>query len=332
MKRQSGIDLIRCLGLLFVVGVHSFLKNGYYYEAQEGALMFAANSFKWLFYGCNGIFLMLTGYLKTVKPWGRGYYKSLVSVLLSYLFVSLISFPIRHFLLGEKLTLWQWAEKFITFGNYSWYVEMYIGLFLISPILNLAMNATSKKGCVALTLSCAALTCLYNLTPANILPDWWSSFYPVTYYMIGACIRRLQPKPSRLLCILGAFGISMLLSVFSLMTAGEFSQGYGGGYITATVTLLFLALYRVPVKKPMAKTLAFLSGGVFEGYILSRLLDVWVYDLAKPWHSPEYYPLIFVTITLPIFFLSLLAGKAVHTLTDMTMKRIYKEVPHEAHT
>ena len=38
-SRESGIDLIRCLGLLFVVGVHSFLKNGFYSEPQTGAVI-----------------------------------------------------------------------------------------------------------------------------------------------------------------------------------------------------------------------------------------------------------------------------------------------------
>ena len=84
-SRESGIDLIRCLGLLFVVGVHSFLKNGFYYEPQTGAAMWAANSFRWLFFCCNGIFMILTGYLKSTKPWNRDYYRSLISILVSYL-------------------------------------------------------------------------------------------------------------------------------------------------------------------------------------------------------------------------------------------------------
>ena len=37
--REPGIDLIRCVGLFFVVGVHTFLKNGFYYEPQVGAVM-----------------------------------------------------------------------------------------------------------------------------------------------------------------------------------------------------------------------------------------------------------------------------------------------------
>ena len=139
-SRQPGIDLLRCLGLLFVTGVHSFLYNGYYYEPQMGILMWGANSFKWLFFTCNGLFMLLTGYLKCEKPLSKGYYRSLLPILVGYGLTCLVSFPIRHFVLNEKLTLWQWLEKMVTFGNYAWYIEMYIGLILISPLINLALK------------------------------------------------------------------------------------------------------------------------------------------------------------------------------------------------
>lgn len=35
MKREPGIDLIRLTGLFFVVGVHFFLYNGFYYAPRR---------------------------------------------------------------------------------------------------------------------------------------------------------------------------------------------------------------------------------------------------------------------------------------------------------
>lgn len=43
-KREPGIDLFRCLGLLFVTGLHAFLYNGFYSEIQAGPEMWAANT------------------------------------------------------------------------------------------------------------------------------------------------------------------------------------------------------------------------------------------------------------------------------------------------
>ena len=72
--------------------------------------------------------------------------------------------------------------------------------------------------------------------------------------------------------------------------------------------------------KTGGKVLAWMAGGCFEGYILSRLLDVWVYDLVPQWHTPEKYPLLFLCVTVPIFILALLAGKGVNLLTQLLMK------------
>ena len=117
--RESGLDLLRCLGLLLVNGVHSYLYNGFYSESQTGVLMWAANSVFWVFYACNGLFMTLTGYLKCDKPFSRGYYRSLIPILTGYFLTCVISFPIRHFLIGEELSLFQWLEKMVTFGNYE---------------------------------------------------------------------------------------------------------------------------------------------------------------------------------------------------------------------
>ena len=83
MKREPGIDLIRLTGLFFVVGVHFFLYNGFYYAPQKGWAIWLADCVRWLFFSCNGIFMMLTGYLRSRKPLGPGYCRCLIPVLLA---------------------------------------------------------------------------------------------------------------------------------------------------------------------------------------------------------------------------------------------------------
>ncbi len=334
-KRQPGIDLLRCIGLLFVVGVHSFLKNGYYSQPQTGFLMWGANSARWLFYSCNGIFMILTGYLKSTKPLSKDYYRSLLPILTGYALTCLISFPIRHFLLDEKLSFFSWIEKMVTFGNYGWYVEMYIGLFLFAPVINLALDALKEpKQLLWLAGTMVILTALPSITAVNLVPDYWIALYPVTYYCLGAVIRRLQPQIKPWLGICGAFLTAAGLGLASLLTTDKtisngFGQGYGGFWITLIVVFLFLGLYRLKIGPKFSKILSWAAGGVFEGYILSRLFDVWLYDCFKQWHTPEKYPLLFICVTIPIFIMSILMGKTVHTvalkLVDLFQKR--KTIP-----
>lgn len=321
-QRKSGIDLIRCLGLLFVVGVHSFLKNGFYYEPQTTAAMLLPNTFRWLFYGCNGIFMILTGYLKSSKKLDKGYYRSLLPILMGYFLTCVFSFPIRHFLLDEKLTVFEWTEKMFTFANYGWYVEMYIGLFLLAPFINMVLDAAqTPKQQYAFAGTMVILTALPSITAANWIPDYWTALYPITYYVLGAVIRRqnLRLKPWIGAC--GAFAVAAALGLVSLLTTDSgfsngFTQGYGGFWITLMVTLLFLGLYHVKLPDFPAWVLAWCAGGVFEGYILSRLFDVWVYAQFSQWHEPGKYWIGYLCITLPIFIISLMLGKAVHTLAE----------------
>lgn len=319
-NRQSGVDLLRCMGLLFVTCVHSFLYNGFYNEPQTGVWMWLANSLRWLFYGCNGLYMLMTGYLRCGKKWDRNYYRGLLPILVGYVLTCLVSFPIRHYLLDEPLSLGQWLDKMINFGNYAWYLEMYIGLILFAPVLNLALDQMkSKEQILALCATMITLTALPSITSLSIAPDYWESLYPITYYVLGAAIRKLQPKASTVLCLLGVVTVSMGLGLASLLsTEGTFNQGFGQGYggfwITGIVVLLFLGLYRLNIPEKPGKVLAWLAGGCFEGYILSRLLDVWMYSRVPQWHTPEKYPLILLCITLPIYAASLLAGKAVHNV------------------
>ena len=238
-QREYGVDLFRCMGLLFVNALHACLYNGFYSEAQQGALMWAANSFRWLFYGCNSMFMLMTGYLKSGRPWTKGYYKGLVAVLVGYVLTCLITYPIRYYCIGEQVDMAEWVKRFFTFSNYSWYVEMYIGLFLLSPILNLAVNSISdKKRLYLLVLTMVVMTALpaetKRLSPDgsySLIPDYWTSLYPVTLYLIGATIRKTNPKLPAWVGLGIAAATAMGLGLTSLLTATKgFSSGYTQGY------------------------------------------------------------------------------------------------------
>ena len=336
-ERQAGIDLVRCTGLLFVVGVHSFLKNGFYFEPQTGMLMWLADSARWLFFCCNGIFMMLTGYLKSKSRFGPGYYRGLWAVLLGYVMTCIVSFPVRHFWLGEPNSLTGWVEKMLKFDNYGWYVEMYIGLILISPLINPALERAESRQLLLLSGTMMLLTALPGLTAWPILPDYWTGLYPLTYYVLGAAVRKWQPKLPFWLGILLTAALALAMGAASVLSTDEgfsngFTQGYGGLWTTVLTVLVFVTLYRLQPGKRISAALAWMAGGVFEGYILSRLLDVWVYEKVSFWHSPEYYPLVFLCVTIPVFFTALLMGKLVHWPVDHLMRSIKKKQKRQATT
>ncbi len=318
MKREPGVDLMRITGLLFVVSVHQFLYNGFYSVTQTGFFVWFADIFRWLFICCNGIFMMLTGYLKSEKPFSWRYYKGLVPIFVGYLLCCFIIFPLQSRLLPEPLPFSGWMDKLFNFGNYAWYVEMYIGLILISPVINLGLSQirdTSTLLGIAAVFFC--VTALPSLSTLKLAPDYWTGLYPITYYVIGAVIRRCKPAVKPWQGLGAAFVICMIMAGMSIITADEgfssgYSSGYGGFWTTIITTCVFLALYRVDPGKRMRAILAWLSEGCYEGYMLSLIPDLWAYGLVKQWHDPARWPLVYLCVTIPIFITSLLAGKLVH--------------------
>ena len=353
-QREYGVDLFRCMGLLFVNGVHAFLYNGFYSEAQQGGMMFLADACRWLFFGCNSMYLLMTGYLKSGSKWGKGYYKSLVAVIVGYILTCLITYPIRYHFLNEKDSLEVWINRFFTFSNYAWYVEMYIVLFLVSPILNLAVENIKEPRRLWLLVLC--MFCITSLpselkiqgpeSTYSLIPDYWTGLYPITLYLIGAAIRKTKPKIPGWVGLSVAAAVAMGLAHTSLMTATSgfssgYTQGYGGFWIVIMVTGLFLGIYNRKIPTPLGKGLAWISAGAFEGYILSRLLDVWIYspnsyktwnggilaplgEVIAQWRDPRYYWLLFLCITIPVFLFSLCAGKAVNCVSRWITKGIYQ--------
>lgn len=323
-KREPGLDLLRCLALLFVMTFHSFLNNGYYYEPQIGISMWLAGSFRWLSVSCIGLFLMLTGYLKSGNTNIKSCCRGLVPVLLGYLLASVITVPVRHFVFGDVQTLSVWTSRLFSFSAvyYGWYVEMYIGLILLCPFVNMALERLREtKTLITFAIVLLVITAFPGATPWAIFPDYWRSVYPLTYYILGAVVRRLQPKIRPWLGIAGAVAVSLVLGAATVLsTDGALSDAltweFADLWIAVIVLCLFTALYRVRIHPALGRILAFGASGCYGGYLLSHLLDAWCYKLVSQWRTPEQYPLVFVCITVPIFLVSILGGYLLHKLTN----------------
>lgn len=324
--REPGLDLLRCMALFFVVLFHSFLNNGYYAQPQTGIFMWLFGSLRWLSVSCIGIFLMLTGYLKCERTGFRSCWGGLPPVLLEYLAASALSIPIRHFCFGDTQPLSVWLTRLLSFRGvyYGWYVEMFVGLTLLSPFLNVLLGTLKQPRKLVLVL--LVLTALPGATPLPLAPAFWRGMYPVTYYCLGAAIRKTQPKIPPAAGMMGALVIALGLGAATVLSTDDslakaLTWEFGDLWIAAMAVCLFLALYRVRPGKRLQKWLAFGSGGCYGGYLLSHLLDGWCYRLARDWHTPAQYHKLLLFVTIPIFIVSILAGKALSRLTSKIPSR-----------
>ena len=339
-KRDIHLDLIRSVAVICVLSVHFFLNNGFYDTVVAGKRMYVMVLMRTAFMVCVPLFLLLTGYLCANKQLSRKHYAGIRHTMEVYFLVSILCLLFHHFYLRESFSFMEGLFRILSFSasSYGWYIEMYIGLFLLIPFLNIlyhGLRAQRKKQ--ALLITCLVLTTLPSvtniydwLTPGfwanpttastlyKIIPDWWTAFYPITYYFIGAYIREYDihiPMGRNLAVLLGS------LLVFSSF---NYYRTYGGTFgfpvftswgsfenVTDSVLLFTLLLHmdlsRCP--KPISALITRVSQLSLGIYLASSISDKLIYPILNA-RVPEmtmrlnYYPVVALSTFLIAALLS----------------------------
>lgn len=202
--RLSGLDLIRSCAILFVIAGHFSMNTGFQNAIFEGPSMFIQGTMKFFFGMGVPLFLLLTGYLNSGKEATLRYYKGGIRVIASYLLFSIITILFRKYGLGEGYSWTEWGHQILSFSAipYGWYIEMWIGLFLLVPFLNiLYRHIPDKKQKLILLGSLflmTALPYLMNRYGMHLVPGFWATCFPLFFYVAGSYIREYQPAISKI--------------------------------------------------------------------------------------------------------------------------------------
>ncbi len=309
--RDFNLDLIRVMAVFFVLSVHFFLHNGFYYNTLSTLPMNIMGLMRTLFLCCVPLFMLLTGYLQSGKEisLSKKYYFKLLKTLVPYLVIMLID--MLYYILHEKkvYTTREAVENFTSFTHYSWYVEMYIGLFLLAPFLNLIwLNLKNKKQEHILIITMLILTVIpyffnvYQFDPAEgtswwssenndywkLFPSWWTSIYPITYYFVGAYLKKHKDemKIKAGYAFLAFLAIFALFGTYTLTRAHDSSlsvfswTNYNSPGIFLLSTSLFVFVNSINFKrvpKIIRKATAKLSDLAFGIYLGSWVMDYLFY-------------------------------------------------------
>lgn len=84
---------------------------------------------------------------------------------------------------------------------YGWYIEMWIGLFLLTPFLNILYrhipNQKQKLVLLGTLFLITALPDWTNRYGLHLVPEFWVNCFPLFFYFAGAYIREYQPSISK---------------------------------------------------------------------------------------------------------------------------------------
>lgn len=332
-KRYSGIDLIKVIAVFFVISIHGLGMTHALATNMAGARAFLILLYRYMVMSCVPLFLIATGYLNGRKQLSLKFYKGILPVISVYLFVCIFNVMYNFQHTKEELTITAAVISVFDFtaNNYAWYVEMFIGLFLLIPFLNLTyhhLNSDREK--IVLLATLLFLTVLPTVPETfqteeyqfNIFPRYFTSFFPVTYYFIGVWIRDKQPGFNKALNALLLF-LSILFPVLL-----EFAAAKGGEYVpwimngfnslsACTISFfIFLFFYRLEVKNRFLKwLLKDIARMTLSIYLFSNIVEKLLYPaLGEPFRL--YIPKMIVLV----FVLSLVVSKLQTLLFDGVKK------------
>lgn len=360
--RSFALDLIRVFAAFSVVSVHFLMNIGFYDQPVLGKRMFALCLIRTFFSCCVPLFLFLTGWLMCRRKLEKRHYCGLSGTLVTYLLAGSACVFYKAAFLHVDYTASHLLRTFLEFSasDYAWYVDMYIGLFLLIPFLNLIYNGLDgRRNKQILLLTMLTLTALptllnsFNLAdpswwaaPAlgkaeRVLPQWWLGIYPITCYFTGCYLRefglKLKTRTIVLLLALSAAGFGLF----------NYWQSYGAGFVTGPyvdwggfepyiiAVLLFSLLSRADGDKvplPLRYGMWKVSDLCLGIYLVSFIFDSMLYprlNAAVPAVADRLF--WFPVMTVGVFLCSTLLSLVLHWIQAL-LGRLFIRAARMAHT
>ena len=325
-ERIAGLDLVRVVAAFFVISVHFYLNCGYYNIQLVGVQAFVMTYGRWLFLTCVPLYMLLTGYFKLNKTFGKEHYKSLIPILVAYVIISVLKVMAANHIYGSVYTVEDTIRSLLNY-QMAWYVGMYLSLMLLIPFLNAMWHAlTGKRQKQVLIISLVFISTLYPLVK-YVAPSYWQMLYPFVYYFAGAYIREYQPKIKKWLGVLILLVVVFLEALGSFLDSngsnfkwtflGSVDNGYNAFSVVVCAVIIFLCLYDVQIHtKWIQKILMGISKVSLEIYLFAGISDAYVYYFAKQ-YIPE------GEAFLPYFLPLVLASFVGAVVASLIYRKIY---------
>lgn len=262
----------------------------------------------------SDLYMILTGFLCCNKVFGKKFYLGGIKVLLSYVFFSILTILVNVYLFHTGMSWKSGIMGIFSFSTipYAWYIEMWIGLFILAPFLNLWYRSLPSKRMkiylIVILMALSALPDFFNRYGLYIVPKYWENVYPLGFYFIGCYLREYRPKLSRNLLIFLILFITMLSSTVTLIsrhaTFIHFIGDRNGIFCALIAVSIFLIFYNVNIKittfRNIFKAISLRSLDIF---LCSAILDFYIYPLFEEKFyvdQPQYG--LFYFIIVPLIF------------------------------
>lgn len=342
--RSLGLDILRIIAFLCVISIHFFTRTGYGTLQNDGFAVYIVICLRYITRMCIPLFLMLSGYLLANKEPNKKYYLKIIRILVEYFIASIVCVLFSIFYLKEdKWNFVSFIRGVFSFScvPYSWYINMYIGLFLIAPFINKILKNITKKQQQIFLIIMIGLTLLptvvyyYFSNYENFLialPSfWYYPLYMLTYFFAGQYIRINQPKVKRWVLIL-VFIVDLLIAGIHQYTnvtmhPMDMLEEYYTIFVFILTVSTFLFFYDLKYKHKWAvKVVSVISISTLSGYMISWVFDSIFYEMLFKYVGTTFRQVVLYApiIVLLVSIYSLIYGIIITFIISLSKKGYQK--------
>lgn len=268
-QRNSSIELLRIVSMAMVLMVHfvgatfGLPTSKQVFDLQSSALWKdALESLAIVGVDC---FVLISGFFGIRATW-----RKLLDFSLWCLFASLLVYGCRCIEHGGLAS--GFVDSLMIYSKTDlWFVQAYLALFIISPLLNAGFESLDDR---------KLLLMLLGLTFLNVYLGWWQGgrINPTGYnemqmiflYFLGYCMRRKYER-------LRKFSIWIYLAVYlaaSVATAILLDFDYNTPFVLLAAMSLFMVFAKLPVFSSTA--INWVSSSAFMVYLLHKNPYFWL--------------------------------------------------------
>ena len=329
-KRQTNFELLRIVAMLMIVTLHFNLFG----EVLNNVEIY---SFNWYFFNilefvciiAVNLYVLITGYFMVKSKFKLSKVLKLelqvifytVSIYLVLVAANKIEFNTSHFV---KLFLP------VTTCQY-WFVTAYMILYLLSPIINILINAMSQKQYkYLLTILFISLSCMFTIYPQNTALGTASGYSVIRFiflYLFAGYIRIYkQDKKLSSIKLLIIFVVSVIaqISIKVALTkikgvniVDDYSRNlisYNNVIVFIQSVSIFLLFKNINIENKITnKCIMFFSSSTFAVYLIHEQPDFIkiLWESIKPYSylGTKNIYLVWITSVFGIFVCSVLIDK-----------------------
>ena len=283
MKRNYGIDFLRCFSMFMVAMLHILGHGGILNNATSGSLNYGVAWFlETMAYCAVNCYALISGFVGTKAKYR---YTNIVMLWLQVVFYTILITFLFFVAFPGTVGLKDIITAVLPVTRYTyWYFSVYFGLFILMPILNAGVNALTEKQAyitVFLLAGVFSLCAIFSgvVVSADVfnLNSGYSVLWLCVLYIIGGCIGKYDMLKKIRSVYLGiGYAVCVIFTLAFKLVIEKLGIGRGAGilinYISPTILISAVCLLglfsRLKTNETAEKIIGFFAPASLGVYLI----------------------------------------------------------------